>query len=75
MAQITVDARDTLKRITINVEVRVVNLRWVKMRLWLAVRLCHLAAWVGGIGLKVNQQVGVIVTTHPGQEIFKRGND
>jgi hypothetical protein len=58
-----IDAQDLARRtITLNVDVRVVNLRRVKARLWLAVQVCRLAAWVGGIGLQVNQSVGVIVT-------------
>lgn len=72
MPALIVDANETLRDFTIDVEVRVVHLRRVKLRLWLAVRLCHLAAWVGGMGLKVNQQVGVIVTTVPGQELQER---
>lgn len=58
-----IDAQDLARQsITLEVEVTVVNLWRVKARLWLAVRLCRVAAWVGGIGLKVNQRVGVIVT-------------
>ena len=71
MTPITIDASDALKNITIEVEVRVVHTNWVRLRLWLAVKICHVAVWVGGVGLKVNQQVGVIVTEIPGKDIYK----
>ncbi len=71
MPVLIVDANRVLRDFTIDVEVRVVNRRWVKLRLWLAVRLCHLAAWIGGMGLKVNQQVGVLVTDVPGREVYR----
>ena len=44
------------------VEVRVTNARWVKIRLWIALQLCRVASWIGGIGLKVNQEIGVVIT-------------
>jgi hypothetical protein len=46
---------------TLIVTTRYVKLPWVKFRLWIALRLCILASWIGGFGLKVNQEVGVIV--------------
>lgn len=61
-----IDARKvTRDAVTLDVEVRVVNMWQVKARLWLAIQICRLAAVVGGIGLAVNQQVGVIVTEQP----------
>lgn len=60
---VVIDAMDHARtHLEIQVEVRVINVRIVKIRLWLAVQICKLAAWVGGIGLKINQEVGVIVT-------------
>jgi hypothetical protein len=50
------------EQMEMTVEIRIVNLRWVKIRLWIAVQLCRLAAWIGGYGLKINQEVGVIIT-------------
>lgn len=65
--KIVIDAMDHARHsMVLNVEVRVVNLRWVKVRLWLAVQICRLAAKIGGIGLNVNQQVGVIITDKEG---------
>ncbi|MBE9478880.1 MAG: hypothetical protein IMY80_02860 [Chloroflexi bacterium] len=57
-----IDAKESARQLTMQVEVRVVNLRWVKMRLWLAVKICRFAAWIGGIGLEINQEVGVLIT-------------
>ena len=71
---VVIDAMEHVRtHVVLNVEVRIVNLRLVKMRLWIAVQICRLAAYVGGIGLKVNQEVGVIITDKDsGNELAKR---
>ena len=66
------NAEDSLKGVTMTVEVVVVNLWRVRLRLWIATRLIRLAAWVGGYNLVLNQRVGVIVTEQPGQEMVRR---
>lgn len=61
--KVELDIRETIRRsITMDVEVRITHFRSVKIRLWIAVQLCRLAAWIGGYGLKINQEVGVLVT-------------
>lgn len=63
---VVIDAMDHARtHVEFQVEVRVINVWQVKVRLWLAVQIVKLAAWVGGVGLKVNQQVGVIVEDKP----------
>lgn len=59
---IVIDAKEYAQRLTLQVETRVINLRWVKSRLWLAVQVCKFAAWLGGIGIEINQEVGVLLT-------------
>ena len=74
-ASLTIDnktAKQWIKEsIILNVTVRPINYRWVKFRLRIAVYLCRLAAWIGGIGLKVNEEVGVLITDTK-MEISKR---
>jgi hypothetical protein len=58
-----VDARKLMKdHMTMTVEVRIANVRLVKICLWIALKLVKLASWLGGYGLKINQEVGVLVT-------------
>ena len=71
---VVVKPKDVIKdsyTLKVNVKVVGVNWTWIKVRLRIAVMLCNLAAWVGGIGLEVNQQVGVIVTNKPAATITK----
>ncbi len=61
--EITIDAGEAVReQMMMTVDVRIVHLRQIQIRLWIACQLCRLAAWIGGYGLKINQQVGVIVT-------------
>jgi hypothetical protein len=60
--EIRIDLAKIVKEdITMNVTVILVNRRRVLIRLWIAKQLVRLAAWIGGYGLKINEQVGVIV--------------
>ena len=65
---ITIDARECAKQLTLKVETRVVNFRWVRFRLWLAVWVCKFATWLGGIGLEINQEIGVLLTEQEEEE-------
>ena len=67
MAQTVIDARELVRSTTLNVEIRIINRRWVKFRLWIAARLCVLACWIGGMGLKMDESVGVLITEKPGE--------
>ena len=68
----TIRASDVAKNYTLIVETRIVGLRWLKFRFWIAIQLCKIAAWIGGIGLEINQEVGVLVTEEPGKELTKK---
>lgn len=59
---LTIDARRYAKDIILQVDVRVVNLRMVRLQIRLALWLCRIAVWLGGIGLEINQDVGVLIT-------------
>ena len=59
---LTIDARRYAEDVVLQVEVRIVNLRMVKFRIRLALWLCRIAVWLGGIGLEINQEVGVLIT-------------
>ena len=62
MTTLTIDARRYAEDVVLQVDVRVVNLRMVRFRIRLALWLCRVATWLGGIGLEINQEVGVLIT-------------
>lgn len=55
----TIDAVELLHDFTLNVEVR--RVKQARVRLWIALHLARMAAWVGNMGLTKKQFVGVIV--------------
>ena len=62
MTTLTIDARRYAEDVVLQVDVRIVNLRMVRFRIRLALWLCRVAVWLGGIGLEINQEVGVLIT-------------
>ncbi len=67
-----IDAREIVRRIVVDVEVRVVHARLVRLRLWLGMFFVRLGVWIGGITLRQSQHVGVIVEERPGREVAQR---
>lgn len=59
---LTIDARRYAENIILQADVRIVNLKMVRFRIRLALWLCRIAVWLGGIGLEINQEVGVLIT-------------
>jgi hypothetical protein len=51
MAEGVVDVRDTMRSVTINV--RLIGVRSMRVRMWLAAKLFALGAWVAGTGLEL----------------------
>ena len=66
---ITIDARKYAEDIVLKVDVRIVNLKTVVFRIRLALWLCRIAVWLGGIGLEINQDVGVLITDENKREL------
>ena len=73
MTTLTIDARRYAKDVILQVDVRIVNLRMVRLRIRLALWLCRIAVWLGGIGLEINQDVGVLITEENKRDF--RSND
>lgn len=59
---LTIDARRYAEDVVLQVDVRIVNLKMVRFRIRLALGLCRIAVWLGGIGLEINQDIGVLIT-------------
>ena len=60
--EIVVDPQEFIRdHYVLIANVRYIQRPFVKLRLRMALYLCRLAARVGGIGLKINEEVGVIV--------------
>lgn len=57
-----IDADDLTKELTMVVEVKIINVWRVRFRLFIALQLVKIAAWIGGYGLEINQEIGVLVT-------------
>ncbi|NLD42335.1 MAG: hypothetical protein GX657_02455 [Chloroflexi bacterium] len=53
MAEATLDTRRLMRQVTLQVHVRRTHVREYRARMWLAVRLIRLAAWVLGSGIDV----------------------
>lgn len=60
MARAIIDARGALKHTRLVVEIR--HMREYKIRIYLAVRIIRLAAWIAGVGLDEKHQIGVVVS-------------